>query len=133
MEEFKCVTGEKEGVVVVLFYGKIGSPEVPALEQLCVELKDKSQALIIFNFRDVPSLLPGAHAVLAKIQKTLRTARKNIALASLKPEVREGLLMAGVVREAELFNNVPEAWNSLKDKSQAVANESQQKATKTAA
>jgi len=112
--EFKIVSGEKDNTVIILFLGQIRSQEVPELESLLNVLAEKSQPTIIFSFRDVTQLLPGAHSTLAKMQATLRKAGKLLALCSIKPEIKTALLQAGVLRESEIFNNIPEGWQALK-------------------
>ena len=112
--EFKIVSGEKEDTVIILFLGQIRSQEVPELETLMNTLVEKPQPSVIFSFRDVTQILPGAHATIAKLLSSLRKAGKLLALCSIKPEIKISLLQAGVVRESEIFNNIPEGWQSLR-------------------
>jgi anti-anti-sigma regulatory factor len=112
--DFKIVTGEKENIIIILFIGQIRSQEVSDLEQLLVALIEKPQTSIILSFRDVTQFMPGAHGAFARIQTSLRKAGKLLAMASLKPEIKSALLSAGVLRESEVFNNIPESWQALK-------------------
>jgi len=111
---FKVVTGEKEDTIIVLFLGQARSQEIPELEELMGFLLEKPQPSVIFSFRDVVSFLPGAHSSFAKIQSSLRKAGKLLALCSFKPEIKNALLLAGVIRESEIFNNIPECWQALR-------------------
>jgi anti-anti-sigma regulatory factor len=114
--DFKFVLGEKEDVLLVLFYGKITGREVPELEKCLNELKVKTQPIVLMNFRDVDLFLPGAHTFFALFQKTLRGQGKLLGISSLKPDVKTSLVQAGIVREAEIFNNIPDAWKALSPK-----------------
>src|SRR5438105_4820838 len=107
---FKYVLGEKEDVVLCLFYGKLGAREVPILEQAEKELKDKPQGLILLAFRDLESFNPGAHQAFVQFQKALRDSGKLLGLCSLRPEVKKILMALGMIRDAEIFNNIPDAW-----------------------
>lgn len=118
MSDFKIVTGEKEDIVIVLFIGQIRSQEVEELENLLVTLIEKPQPSIIFSFRDVTQFLPAAQSVFARIQTSLRKAGKLLALSSIKPDIKAALIQAGVLRESEVFNNIPESWQALKVKLQ---------------
>jgi anti-anti-sigma regulatory factor len=112
--EFKIVTGEKDDTVIVLLFGQIRSQEVQELEKMQNFLVEKPQPTVIISFRDVNQFLPGAHGTFARIQTALRKAGKLITLCSFKPEVKNMLLQAGVIRESEMFNNIPDAWQALK-------------------
>jgi anti-anti-sigma regulatory factor len=112
--EFKIVTGEKDDTVIVLLFGQIRSQEVQELEKMQNFLIEKTQPTVIISFRDVVQFMPGAHPSFARIQTALRKAGKLITLCSFRPEIKSMLLQAGVVRESEMFNNIPEAWQALK-------------------
>ena len=116
--DFKIVTGEKEDIMIVLFIGQIRSQEVAELETLLATLIEKPQTSIIISFRDVTQFLPAAHGAFTKIQTSLRKAGKLLALASFRPEIKAALLQAGVLRESEIFNNIPESWQAIKVKLQ---------------
>ncbi|MEQ1875447.1 MAG: STAS domain-containing protein, partial [Bdellovibrionia bacterium] len=67
-----------------------------------------------FNFRDVPHFAAAAHPFLVEIQRDLRSQQRVFGLCGLRPEVRTTLTGAGIVRDGEIFNNVPVAWKRLK-------------------
>jgi anti-anti-sigma regulatory factor len=112
-DPFKYVLGEKDDLLLVLFCGKLGSREVPILEECEQVAKDKPQPIVIISFRDLAQLNPGAHATIARLQKTIRDKGKILGLCSLKPDVKNLLLSSGIVRENEIFNNIPDAWKAL--------------------
>jgi anti-anti-sigma regulatory factor len=110
---FKYVLGEKDDLLLILLCGKIGAKEVPILEECELTSKDKPQPIVIISFRDLDSLNPGAHSAIAKFQKTIRDSGKILGLCSIKPEVKTLLLSSGIIRESEIFNNIPDAWKAL--------------------
>jgi anti-anti-sigma factor len=116
--DFEIVTGEKEDILIVLFIGQIRAQEVSELEGLLSMLIEKTQTSIIISFRDVTQFLPAAHGAFTRIQTSLRKAGKLLALASFRPEIKSMLLQAGVLRESEIFNNIPESWQAIKVKLQ---------------
>ena len=111
--DFRYVMGEKPELVVVLFYGKISQRENEFLLEIEGLLKEKPQLILLLNFHDVAVLMPAAHKALAKFQKSLRDAGKFLGICSLNPEIKLSLLQAGIIRESELFNNIPDAWKTL--------------------
>jgi hypothetical protein len=39
-----------------------------------------------------------------------------IGLCGMKPDLKSSMILAGIVRENELFNNIPDAWSALSKK-----------------
>ncbi len=115
-DEFAYIFGEKDELLIVLLQGKIMSKDIATLEKCASEISEKSQKIVLFSFRDVPTFIPGAHSAFAKIQKQIRDAGKLMASCSMRPEIKIILLQSGIVRDAEMFNNIPEAWQKLKAK-----------------
>ena len=107
------VFGEKDNLLIVILCGSMNGKELSALEQCCGEIATKTQKAIILSFRDVSNIFPASFIALAKIQKTIRDSGRFVALASIKPELKTPLLFSGIVRESEMFNNIPDAWNNL--------------------
>jgi anti-anti-sigma factor len=132
MSEFKFVLGEKEDVIILLFYGDLDRENIPALELLEEQLKVKRQPFIIFNFRDLKEMTPAVHTNFARLQKTLRDSKKHIALCGIHPDVKRLLSITGIIRESEVFNNIPDAWAMLTARAAADA-ESEAKRKKKAA
>lgn len=116
--DFRFVMGEKPELVVVLFYGKIAAREIEFLQDIEKQLKEKTQPIILLNLRDVAVLLPAAHQFLAKFQKGIRDNGKLLGICGLHPDIKTSLLLAGIVREVEIFNNIPDAWKTLSSKHQ---------------
>ena len=116
MDEFEYVIGEKEDVVIILFQGRIGGREAPSFETLAEELKGKSQTNLIFDFRNVSHILPATNAMFAKFLRSLRDANKVVAFSSLKPDFKN-IMIAGIIKKSEIFNNIPDAWKKLSSKS----------------
>ena len=112
-EEFTYVFGEKGELLIVLFCGKMTGRSVEALERCEAELYQKPHQIILFSFRDVKGVMPAVHIALARIQKELRAKDKFIGLCSLHPEMKSSLLMSGIIRESEIYNNIAEAWKEL--------------------
>jgi anti-anti-sigma factor len=133
MSEFKYVMGEKEDVIILLFYGHLDRDNIPFLEQLEGQLKTKAQPFIIFNLRDLKEMTPAVHTNFARLQKSLRDAKKHIALCGIHPDVKRLLTITGIIRESEVFNNIPDAWQMLKDRAAAEAEIEAKKAKKKAA
>jgi anti-anti-sigma factor len=130
MSDFKFVMGEKEDVVILLFYGHLDRDNAGVLEQLEEQLKVKSQPFIIINLRDLKEMTPAVHQQFAKLQKTLRDAKKYIGLCGIHPEVKKLLAIQGIIRESETFNNIPDAWQMLTSRAAANAEAEAKKAAK---
>src|ERR1700722_17466830 len=111
--DFRFVLGESGCVQLILLYGKIKAQAVPVLEECEQKLRDMPFKILLLNFHDVAFVMPAAHVFLAKFQKTLRDGGKLVGICGLRPEVKTSLLLAGIIRETELFNNIPEAWKAL--------------------
>ena len=116
MEGLNVICGEKDNLLIVILCGRIRGQEVPKLEELEAKILGSNHELILCNFRDVATLMPGAHGPFAKFQQSIRSAGKLLGICSLKPEMKAALLQSGLVRESELFNNVAEGWARLKDR-----------------
>ena len=112
-EEFKYVFGEKEELVIILFYGNLDAKAIPTLEKCGLELKEKTQPVVLLSFRELLSLKPPAHPDFAKFQKNIRDSNKRIGVCGFRPDVKELLVLKGIVRGGEIFNNVSEAWQAL--------------------
>lgn len=110
---FNYVLGEKDTVLLVILTGKITGRETELLEAMTEEISKKTQPIVIFSLRDLESFMPGGFIQFAKLQKGLRDQKRLIGIASLRPEIKKTLLMAGIIRESEIFNNIPEAWKKL--------------------
>ena len=110
---FKYVFGEKDSLLLVILTGRVTGRETPLFEAFAEELCTKSQPIVLLNFRDIESFMPACFTQFAKLQKALREQKKLIGICSLKPEMKKSLLMAGIVRDAEVFNNIPDAWKKL--------------------
>lgn len=131
-QEFKIVTGEKDNTIIVLLLGQIRSQEVPELEGLLTLLVEKPQPSVIISFRDVTQFLPGAHSTWAKVQSGLRKSGKLLTVCSFRPEIKNLLLQAGVIRESEIFNNIPDCWQALKVRLSDVVSKSETESKKAA-
>ena len=111
--DFTYFFGEKDDLLLVLFQGKILSKDVPALEECETRILEKPQKIVLFFFRDVSVFFPGTHPTFTKMQKSIREKGKLIGICSLKPDIKAVLLQAGIIRESEIFNNIPSAWQKL--------------------
>lgn len=116
--EFDYMFGNKEDLLIVLLQGKIAAKDLPVVEQCESEILEKTEHVILFFFRDVASILPAAFPTLARMQKAIRDKGKVVGICSLKPEIKTALLQAGIIRESEVFNNIPEAVKKIKARSQ---------------
>lgn len=114
--EFTYIFGEKDDLLIILLQGKITSKDVSLLDQCANEILEKNHKIVLFFFRDLLSFIPAAHPSFAKIQKTLREKNKLLGMCSLKPDLKMVLLQEGIIRESEIFNNLPDAWKKLSQK-----------------
>ncbi len=112
------VTGEKDDTIVVLFIGQIRTQEAKDLEELAASILDKPQTCVLMSFRDTTQFLPGAHRTFVQIQTSLRKAGKAIAMTGFRPDIKTALLQGAIVRDSEIFNNIPEARKALKERVQ---------------
>lgn len=114
--DFTYIFGEKDDLLLVLLQGELLAKDISALEQIESEIKEKSHKIVLFFFRDLSVFIPAAHAPFVKIQKALRDMGKLIGVCSLRPEIKLILLQSGIIRESEIFSNIPEGWNKLRGK-----------------
>jgi anti-anti-sigma regulatory factor len=110
---FRFEYGDRGDVIVARFHGRIGSREVPTLEQWEAEISDKQNYVVLFDLSDVESFMPGAHTYFVNFQNRLRKKGKLLGICGLNKEVRVSLMAAGIIRENELYDNLPSAWSAL--------------------
>lgn len=118
---FRYVLGEKEELVLIVLYGRLSGRDIGTLEEIENILNQKSQPILLLNFHDVTSFMPAAHQCFAKFQKRMRDKGKLIGICGLRPDVKQSILQSGIVRENEIYNNIPDAWKALHYKAQSRA------------
>jgi anti-anti-sigma regulatory factor len=111
--KFTYIFGEKDDLLLVLLQGELRAQDISTLEQIEAEIKEKPHKIVLFFFRDLSVFIPAVHAPFVKIQKALRDMGKLIGICSLRPEIKLILLQSGIIRESEVFSNIPEGWNKL--------------------
>jgi len=113
------VFGVKDELLLIVFSGKMTGRELPILEKFESEIQAKTQSIVLFSFKDVSSVMPAAHSTLTRVQKAIRDQGKVIGLCSLKVEYKKTLLMSGIIRESEIFNDPASALPELKARFEA--------------
>lgn len=118
--DLQYVLGEKDDLLIVLFTGQMSSRAVSVIENCLLEVQKRQQKVVLFSFRDVKSVMPGVHVALTKLQKTVRDEKRILGLCFLTNEARASLIMAGIIRESEIYASVADAWRILQSQLQNV-------------
>lgn len=111
--EFQYFISEKNGFVVASLVGLIEASSVERFEQLTQEILKVDFSKLVLNFRDVSGLSPELIPVFAKLQKQARDKQVNLRICGLRPEIKDRLNRAGILRPHELADNLQAALQSM--------------------
>jgi anti-anti-sigma regulatory factor len=111
---FQYFVSEKNGIFVVTFVGDMIYTAATPLDTLRAEIETrKDLKLIVLYFRDVNNVASDVMPQLTLLQKSARKS-SVLRICSLKPVIKEKLVRSGVVRGAELADNLQAALSSIK-------------------
>jgi len=107
---FQYFLADKKPTLIVTFVGSFDFFAVEALLKCKDEITNISGIkFVVFHFRDVDRITGDAIGVFTKMQIELRSRSCELSICSLRPPLRQKLINMGVVRLAELSNNLREA------------------------
>ena len=108
--DFQFLISAKGRAVLVTLIGEMKNSSLAKLEECQREvLKDGNLNYFVFYFRDVPNVTIDAIPFLTQFQKNIRL-KGELRICSLRPELKDKLIKLGVVRSAELVNNLQSAF-----------------------
>lgn len=111
--EFQYFISEKNGFVVASLIGLIEVDALPRFEQLAADIFKSEFSKLVINFRDVSGLSPELIPHFARLQKQAREKQADLRICGLKPEIKDRLHRAGVLRPHELSDNLQAALQSM--------------------
>ena len=111
--DFQYFISEKNGFVVASLVGLLDQRCLAKFEELNIELSNSEFRKLIINFRDVTGVTAESIPVVALLQKMVRAREAELRLCGLKPEVKERLFKAGILRPHELTDNLRTALQSM--------------------
>lgn len=104
---------EKKFVLVISFVGPLVRSNLSVFEECMREVEKRGASFIILNFRDVPSSVDRTvFPAVARLQKLIRLKPAALRMTALHPELRKVLDEQGLLRAAEVANNLGEALQS---------------------
>ena len=111
--EFQYFISEKNGFVVASLVGLLEGSAGERFEQLSADIVKCDFSKLVLNFRDVAGLSADLIPQFAKLQKMARDKEAELRICGLKPEIKDRLHKAGVLRPHELADNLQTALQSL--------------------
>ena len=112
--DFEYFISEKNGFVVASLIGTIGANVEAKLRELQESLAQRQEAKrVAINLRDVSSISKDCIPLLAMMQKTVRDKNASLRVCGLKPEIKEQLEKAGILRPNEISDNLQTALQSF--------------------
>lgn len=111
--EFQYFISEKNGFVVASLIGLIEIGGLERFEKLAEDIFKNEFSKLVLNFRDVSGISNDLIPHFAKLQKTAREKQAELRICGLKPEIKERLSRAGVLRPHELTDNLQTALQSM--------------------
>ena len=111
--EFQYFISEKNGFVVASLVGMMENGALERFEQLAQDIFKNDFSKLVLNFRDVSGISTELIPHFAKLQKSAREKQAELRICGLKPEIRERLSKAGILRPHELTDNLQTALQSM--------------------
>jgi anti-anti-sigma regulatory factor len=111
--EFQYFISEKNGFVVASLVGLVEINAIERFEQLANDILKSEFTKLVLNFRDVGGFSPELIPHFARLQKMAREKRADLRICGLKPEIKDRLHRAGVLRPHELSDNLQTALQSM--------------------
>ena len=113
-KSFNYTLSHKNRMLVVSFCGEMSSVVGPGLDACRIEILSKENLkCVVLYFQDVPGVSPEAIAVLAQMQREIRSRGLELRLCSLKENLREKLVRMGVIRSLEVAEDLRAALLSF--------------------
>lgn len=120
--DFEYFISEKNGFLVASLIGTIGAHVEEKLRELQESLAHRPEAKkVAINFRDVSSISKECIPLIAMMQKTVRDKNASLRVCGLKPELKEQLDKAGILRPNEISDNLQTALQSFMSAAKRVA------------
>ncbi len=119
--DFQYFISEKNGFLVASLVGLLDQSSLPKFEELSTEISRADFKKFILNFRDVSGVTTESFQAIALLQKMVRARDADLRICGLRPDVKDRLHKAGILRPHELANNLQEALLSLMSAAKKVA------------
>lgn len=110
---FQAFISEKNGFVVVSLVGLLEEQTLARFEECVADVQKLEYARLVINFRDVTGLTSDCIPAVARLQKSARDRQAELRLCGVRPELKEKLHRAGILRPHELSDNLQTALQSL--------------------
>lgn len=111
---FNYSLSNKGTTLVVTFSGPMDFSSFEKMQFCKNEIETlKDIHFMVLYFRDVPSIADKVIPFLAQIQINFRSRPGRISICSINPELQERLLRSGVIRNAEISENLQAALMSF--------------------
>lgn len=111
--DFQYFISEKNGFAVASLVGLLDQSCLQKFDELNTELSNSTFNKLILNFRDVSGVTTESIKAVALLQKMARAREADLRICGLRPEVKERLQKAGILRPHELSDNLQSALHSL--------------------
>jgi anti-anti-sigma regulatory factor len=111
--EFQYFISEKNGFVVASLVGMLEGTCMERFDRLSEDIFKIEFSKLVLNFRDVSGMSVDLIPHVAKLQKSAREKNADLRICGLKPEIKERLSRAGVLRPHELTDNLQTALQSM--------------------
>lgn len=111
--EFQYFISEKNGFVVASLVGLLEVASLERFEQLSADIFKSEFSRLVLNFRDVSGFSPELIPNFARLQKAAREKNAELRICGLKPDIKERLNRAGVLRPHEQSDNLQSALQSM--------------------
>lgn len=107
---------EQGPVQIVSFVGPMTRQNEGVVDQCAREILKRGASWVILNFRDVPVEIDRKiFRTLVQMQKVLREHPKMVRICGMHPDLYALLEENGVVRREEVFPNVAEILQSIRE------------------
>src|SRR5579885_1175781 len=112
--ELQYFLSSKNGIAVISFTGMLSREGESVLAQCLTEITAARPKSVVIVLRDLSPLIEAkALPVLARLQKAIRDLPSELRLCGLHPKLKAILEERGLLRSAEVANNLLEALQSL--------------------
>jgi anti-anti-sigma regulatory factor len=111
--EFQYFISEKNGFVVASLVGLLEEAAMKRFEQLNEDIFKIDFSKLVINFRDVSGISNEIIPLFARLQKQARAKQADLRICGLKPDLKERLNRAGILRPHEQSDNLQAALQSM--------------------
>ncbi len=111
--DFQYFISEKNGFVVASLVGLLEGTSAERFDELTQDVLKANFSRLVINLRDVSAFSSDLIPHFAKLQKHAREKNAEIRICGLKPDIKERLNRAGILRPHEITENLQTALQSM--------------------